>query len=229
MRVLAFSDFHLFARRSRGEHLLPQIVSAVDGVDELVICGDLFDFRWSESDSIGHACERAELWLENLLRRITEKSVVYILGNHDGIEEFVPFLNALQERFTHFRWFGDYYRVGETLFLHGDIPMKSQGQSMGPRPYKVGETIKNRLLNHLYDVITVTRTVNLYRKCVDANRKIPFLIEALKRDSSLHGVSRMVFGHSHHAFDSREFEGISCVNLGTGVVGYRFNPQVVEV
>lgn len=229
MRVLAFSDFHLFARRSRGEQLLPQIVAAMDGVEELVICGDLFDFRWSESESIQHACERAELWLEKLLNRLVAKSVVYVLGNHDGIEEFVPFLNNLQERFPQFRWFGDFYKQGETLFLHGDIPMKSQGERLGPRPYKVGETIKNPLLNHLYDVITVTRTVNLYRKCVDANRKIPFLIEALRKNSQFKEVKRLVFGHSHHAFDSRLYGGITCINLGTGVVGYRFNPQLLEV
>lgn len=229
MRVLAFSDFHLFARRSRGEQLLPQIISAMDGVDELIICGDLFDFRWSESESIQHACERAEVWIETLLEKLGGKPVVYVLGNHDGIAEFVPFLDELQDRNAQFRWFGDYYLQGETLFLHGDIPMKSQGQHLGPRPYKVGETIKNRVLNHLYDVITVTRTVNLYRKCVDANRKIPFLIEALKRDEKFGGVKRMIFGHSHHAFDSRVYDGITCVNLGTGVVGYRFNPQVFEV
>lgn len=231
MRVVAFSDFHLFARRSRGEKLLSEVVAMVTTAeaDSLIICGDLFDFRWSESASIDDACVRAVQWLEKLVSLLGETNLVYILGNHDGIEEFVPYLERLESKYKRFTWRGDYYQIGSTLFLHGDIPMKSKGERLGPRTYKVGETIKGKILNHMYDVITVTRTVNLYRKCVDANRKIPFLIKALKADATFAGVEYLVFGHSHHAFDTRVVDGIECINLGTGVVGYRFNPKTLEV
>lgn len=229
MKVLAFSDLHLFARRSKGETYLPTIQKMAEDVSHIVICGDLFDFRWSESKDMQSAVLRGVLWLERLLELLPDTPITYVLGNHDGIEEFPPHLEALEARFEYFQWRGDYLVLGATLFLHGDIPMKSYGKMLGPRPYKVGENIKNGLLNSLYDLITVTRSVNLYRKSVDANRKLPFILSAVKATDSMSHVKRVVFGHSHHAFDERIVDGYDCINLGSGVVGYRFNPVILEV
>ena len=217
MRVLSFSDFHLFASRSRGNAIIDQVKELAQEADTLIICGDLFDFRWSNFSNHSKAFDEAFLWMERLCQEITIP-VVYILGNHDGLAEFIPTLKKMEEQLPHFSWREDYLVIGNTLFLHGDIPIKSEGKKLGPRDFVSNEKIKHPLLSILYHLITSTYLLRLWRLSSNQNRKIPYIAKAIQNTPHLaHTISHVVFGHTHNKISEYTYEGITFFNGGTAI------------
>jgi hypothetical protein len=84
MRVLAMSDLHfgawtgdsVLARPQARELLAPHL----DGVDELVLLGDVFDFLFS---SVEQAFAEADPFFELVREKLQGKRVVFLAGNHD--------------------------------------------------------------------------------------------------------------------------------------------------
>ena len=216
MRVVSFSDFHLFATRSRGNQIINQVKELVKGADTLVICGDLFDFRWSNFSSHQEAFQAANQWITSLCAEV-QIPVVYILGNHDGLTEFIPTLDTLAHSIDSFSWHEDYLQIGNTLFLHGDIPIYSEGAKLTPRDFVSDEGIKHSFLSFLYGLITQAYLLKLWRKKSNGNHKIPFIAEAISKTEGLDGVKRVVFGHTHNHLKGFEYGGITYFNGGTAI------------
>jgi hypothetical protein len=84
MRALVISDMHFGAWT--GDPVLAQpgglaaLEPALDGVDELVLLGDVYDFLFS---SVEHAFEQAERFFELVQRCMRGGRVVFTAGNHD--------------------------------------------------------------------------------------------------------------------------------------------------
>ena len=84
MRALVISDTHFGAWTGRDllreEFFLERLAPALDGIDELIFLGDLFDFLFGSVDDAVDAAD-------GLLRLIAEKMVggrlVFLAGNHD--------------------------------------------------------------------------------------------------------------------------------------------------
>jgi Calcineurin-like phosphoesterase len=84
MRALAISDLHFGAWTGdpvlAREFALRRLEPRLEGIDELVLLGDVFDFLFS---TVEHAFEQADRFFELIGRKLQGRSVVFLAGNHD--------------------------------------------------------------------------------------------------------------------------------------------------
>ena len=84
MRALVISDTHFGAWTGRDllreEFFLERLAPPLDGVDELIFLGDLFDFLFG---SVDDAVEAADGLLRLLAEQMEGRRLVFLAGNHD--------------------------------------------------------------------------------------------------------------------------------------------------
>jgi len=83
MRALVISDTHFGAWTGRDllreEFFLERLAPALDGVDELIFLGDLFDFLFGAVDE---AVDAADGLLRLIAEKLAGKRLVFLAGNH---------------------------------------------------------------------------------------------------------------------------------------------------
>jgi UDP-2,3-diacylglucosamine pyrophosphatase LpxH len=84
MRALVISDTHFGAWTGRDllreEFFLERLAPQLDGIDELVFLGDLFDFLFG---SVEEAVDSADGLLRLIAENLAGKRLVFLAGNHD--------------------------------------------------------------------------------------------------------------------------------------------------
>jgi UDP-2,3-diacylglucosamine pyrophosphatase LpxH len=84
MRALVISDTHFGAWTGRDllreEFFLERLAPQLQGVDELIFLGDLFDFLFG---SVGDAVDAADGLLRLIAENMAGKRLVFLAGNHD--------------------------------------------------------------------------------------------------------------------------------------------------
>ncbi len=84
MRALVISDTHFGAWTGRDllaeELFLERLAPALEGIDELIFLGDLYDFLFG---SVAEATQAAEGLLEVIASELAGKRLVFLAGNHD--------------------------------------------------------------------------------------------------------------------------------------------------
>jgi UDP-2,3-diacylglucosamine pyrophosphatase LpxH len=84
MRALVISDTHFGAWTGRDllreEFFLERLAPQLDGIDELIFLGDLFDFLFG---SVGNAVDAAAGLLDLIAAGLVGKRLVFLAGNHD--------------------------------------------------------------------------------------------------------------------------------------------------
>jgi UDP-2,3-diacylglucosamine pyrophosphatase LpxH len=84
MRALVISDTHFGAWTGRDilreEFALERLAPALEGIDELIFLGDLFDFLFG---GVEEAADAADGLLELIASRMAGKRLVFLAGNHD--------------------------------------------------------------------------------------------------------------------------------------------------
>ena len=84
MRALVISDTHFGAWTGRDllreGFFLERLAPALEGVDELIFLGDLFDFLFGE---VGECVAAADGLLDLIAARLSGKRLVFLAGNHD--------------------------------------------------------------------------------------------------------------------------------------------------
>lgn len=84
MRALVISDTHLGAWTGRDllaeEPFLERLAPALEGIDELIILGDLYDFLFG---SVAEAVAASEGLLRLVAELLAGRRVVFVPGNHD--------------------------------------------------------------------------------------------------------------------------------------------------
>jgi UDP-2,3-diacylglucosamine pyrophosphatase LpxH len=84
MRALVISDTHFGAWTGRDllreEFFLERLAPALEGIDELIFLGDLFDFLFG---TVEECVEAADGLLQLIAERMAGKRLVFIAGNHD--------------------------------------------------------------------------------------------------------------------------------------------------
>jgi UDP-2,3-diacylglucosamine pyrophosphatase LpxH len=84
MRALVISDTHFGAWTGRDllreELFLERLAPQLDGIDELIFLGDLFDFLFG---SVGEAVDAADGLLRLIAEKLPGKRLVFLAGNHD--------------------------------------------------------------------------------------------------------------------------------------------------
>jgi UDP-2,3-diacylglucosamine pyrophosphatase LpxH len=84
MRALVISDTHFGAWTGRDllreDFFLERLAPQLEGIDELIFLGDLFDFLFG---SVGEAVDGSNGLLRLIARRLAGKRLVFLAGNHD--------------------------------------------------------------------------------------------------------------------------------------------------
>ena len=84
MRALVISDTHFGAWTGRDllreEFFLERLAPQLEGIDELIFLGDLFDFLFG---SVTDAVESADGLLRLIAENLGGKRLVFLAGNHD--------------------------------------------------------------------------------------------------------------------------------------------------
>jgi UDP-2,3-diacylglucosamine pyrophosphatase LpxH len=84
LRALVISDTHFGAWTGRDllreEFFLERLAPALEGIDELIFLGDLFDFLFG---SVGEAVDASDGLLRAIAERMAGRRLVFLAGNHD--------------------------------------------------------------------------------------------------------------------------------------------------
>jgi UDP-2,3-diacylglucosamine hydrolase len=227
------SDLHLFATRSRGQRHLEAIRNTAARSRHCILGGDIFDFKWSTLPSARHTVDAALHWLHDLAVRVPECRVHFLLGNHDYHPELIDRLPGLAHEVTNFDWERYYLRLGNSLFLHGDVAdRKMTTAHLEQRRRKFRHEQRSRLHHRAYDLV-VNANVHtvlsraIYPKRTVARRIVSYLDHIGHGPAT--GVQHVYFGHTHRAVNGFEHAGLKFHNCGAPIGRTRFRVLELEV
>jgi UDP-2,3-diacylglucosamine hydrolase len=222
------SDLHLFARRSQADRHLARLEQAASRADHFVLGGDIFDFRWSRPRTVHRAVEDAIGWLNSLACDRPKCHFHLLLGNHDFHQRFIERLVELEKKVPNLSWYPYYFRLGSSVFLHGDVADRVMNEEMliYARSRCLRRKQRGRVLNRLYDLVVAThlhRPVPYlrYRKRVVAKRILAYLDDIGQGPKD--GVRNVYFGHTHKSLLGYRHGGLTFHNAGAPMRGVRFH------
>lgn len=232
--VTFISDLHLFSTRSTAIKHRQAMLSAAKQSEMVIFGGDLFDFRWSRIGDHRATATAACDWLSRFIDEVGPKQYLYLYGNHDGDLELRNGLAAWAEARSEFRVAGDLLRIGDTVFLHGDA-IEGKCDASGLEDYRTrwaGKPQATLAQSRAYDAAISTGAHRLVAAVAHRRRRtFKRLLRYLEHHSCghLHGVRRVVFGHTHRFIPGLSFEGVRFYNPGATVRGVPFQPVLLEL
>jgi UDP-2,3-diacylglucosamine pyrophosphatase LpxH len=234
MRAAVISDSHIFCRRSRWREHLAVMHDAADTAELFVFNGDTFDFKWRDCQSMAVSAARAILFLEDFAAAHPGCRLHVNLGNHDHAHHFIESLGTLARRTGNLTWASDYLRIGQALFLHGDVAIRPMNAE-DLRRYRARWLHRKRageFRNRIYDAafqtgahVAVSRLAFPQRSTL---RRISAYLEAIGHTAGT-GLRKVCFGHTHVPMDGCHFNGIDWYNSGSMLAGMPFSPVFIEI
>lgn len=221
---LVVSDVHLFARRSAPAKTLHQLYKALDTATECVLNGDIFDFGWTKLRSISVSVDASKRYLEVLLKRYPRCTFHFVVGNHDHIKPFLKVLDELSRTHPNFKWHPSHVKIGEHLFLHGDVtnwkrPTRAHLERF--REFYCAERHRGRIMNFFASLSTflgLHRADGTLRSKHALAIRIASYLEHEDPDA-LRGTRHIFFGHTHVPFQNFRYRGIAFHNTGSSEKG----------
>lgn len=212
---LVISDLHLFSRCSNVNRYYRDIIGQAKDKKFLILNGDIIDFPWSVHDS-KKTIDMAKTWLENVIKKLANCHIYYILGNHDCNEALVALLDDLSDRYPNFEYRLDYLVMKDKLFFHGDLLLK-------PRPHlervKLATKVKTRgrVANMFYQAAVDSGLHDGISKIFHKKACAKYIVKTLHNYSYLKDVDHVYFGHTHNSFQDYECEGLVFHNTGSAL------------
>jgi UDP-2,3-diacylglucosamine pyrophosphatase LpxH len=227
-RICFVSDLHLFARRSDAPRYADAIRSAVRRSSVLVLGGDIFDFSWSTLPTLEDTVEAAFEWLERLAFEHPHCRIHYLLGNHDYCQPFLEYLEQHSHRIPNFAWHHFYLRLGQNVFLHGDVVEKKEAtheKLLKYRSHWLHRPLAGKFSRGAYEVVHRARLHHpfaflLHRKRRVARRILNYL--ELHGEGPESGLRHVYFGHIHRRMFNYRHRGVTFHNCGAPIAGLRF-------
>lgn len=221
------SDLHLFARRSLADEHLHAILAAAARADVFVLGGDIFDFRWSTLGSTEATVDAAIGWLDVLMAHAPRCRFQYVLGNHDHHDVFVERLAAWSESAPNFGWDPFYVRLGNSVFLHGDVADRKRNvrRLAEVRDRKQHRRQKGDLENRLYDLAIAANMHAVTGQLKNRRRKVARRIAdylGTVGHGPNSGVRNVYFGHTHRPMSGYRYGGLVFHNGGAPIKGLKF-------
>ncbi len=234
IRGCFFSDLHLFSPRSAYAENEAALRSACKSSNLVVLGGDIFDLRWTSLGSLQRTIDAASHWLEEFSREHAHAQIVYLLGNHDSHPDLATSLQRTTAAHGNFSWHPEQLRIGDCLFLHGDI-LDASRHPYGLAKYRRkfhGEETKSRTQHRAYDMVVALRL----HKFIPRVRHIPHntcrqlyksIVRALPHDQTL--PNKVFFGHTHVPIRAFRYGRIEFFNPGASVKHLSFAPILFSV
>lgn len=213
------SDLHLFTNRTDADNYLDIIVAQASSADFIVLNGDIFDFKWTTLEDLVSTVHAAAGWLKDFCLKCGSCEVFYVMGNHDGIVEFEPLLEELAENIPNFRWAPAYVKIGDCLFMHGDLPLKIRCHDPLVRKLKTDEALHSQVQHHWYEILIFSRlhvlsSLMQWRRLIA--KKINHSLQKHHPEIASQ-IKHIYFGHVHKSFENFKYRGLYFHNTGSMV------------
>jgi len=222
------ADLHLFANRSKGARHWDEMRRKAAQAEVFVLGGDIFDFRWARTQSHHHTIEKASAWLMALAESCPRCHFHYVLGNHDYHRKFIEQLCALDAALPNFSWHRYYVRLGNSVFLHGDV---ADGEGATAESLAAAREIwldvrrRGPWASSLYDAVVLARLHKsvphlVYTKRLIAHR-VSVYLERIGQGPAA-GVRNVYFGHTHKPMVNYHYGRLAFHNGGAPIKGMKF-------
>jgi UDP-2,3-diacylglucosamine hydrolase len=224
----------LFCKRSEADFHMPAIHKAAEKANYFILNGDTFDFRWSTLESTEATVREANRWLKELAAAHPSCQFHFLLGNHDCHHAFVQELGQLVEKTANLEWHPYYLRLGDTLFLHGDVANRKMTHCMleASRNAWVKERQRGKTANLMHDVafqFNVHKAVSqLAHPTKRVLRRVMAYLESME-PHIMDGVRHVYFGHTHVAMTNYAYRGLRFHNGGAPMRNLTFNILRAEI
>lgn len=232
-RACFVSDLHLFANRSRGEKHMQAIRHKARESEHCILGGDIFDFKWSTLPSTAATVEAALHWLHELAHYAPECRFHFLLGNHDHHPDLIRQLPGLAGDVRNFDWEEFYLRLGNTIFLHGDVAdRKMTAARLERKRQRFRHRRRNRMQHRAYDVLVQTQVHSVLPRAVYPKRIVARRILNYLRDighGPENGVRHVYFGHTHRAVNGYQHDGLAFHNGGAPIGKSAFRILELEI
>ncbi len=225
--VYVVSDLHMFCRRSRWAEHLPAMHAAAERADIFVFNGDTFDFKWSVLGSVDATVRAAVRFLTEFAKRHPHCHIHVNLGNHDHVPAFVTALEKACKRVPNLSWHPYFLRVGNAVFLHGDVAIRkmTQAELEEYRAHWHKQRVQGELKNRVYDAAFRARAhVALSRMAFPSRitlRRVAAYLKDIGQDHRS-GVRQVYFGHTHVPVEGKGYRGVTFYNGGAPMEGVPF-------
>lgn len=230
-RGFVVSDLHMFARRCVADIYIPDIRRAAAGSSFLVLNGDIVDFRWTTLPTVEATVDAAIDWLADLVTNFPKCRIHYVLGNHDALEAFAERLESLALHAANFAFYTSHVRIGNALFLHGDMafPPRQARTILRPLHRQIRRRrMPSRKLYHGIVVIGAHKSASLlHSRRFWIRRILSFLNRTL--GAVPEGITDVYFGHTHVPFADYEHNGIRFHNTGAAIKGLQMDLRELEL
>jgi hypothetical protein len=231
-KTLFISDLHLLANRSHAHCHFEKLIGVASGASDLILGGDIFDFRWSRFETGAESVQAAGRWIDELCLACPDCRIYYVLGNHDHYGPLIEHLETEHERRSNFDWRPYWLRLDDNIFLHGDAADRFMDEESLQRRRAAGinESRRHVFRHKLYDGVVATRLhvpipAIVHRPRKAARRLTHYLNEIGQGPDS--GVRNVYFGHTHLPLRNFEYEGLRFHNSGSTIKGLGF--EIIEV
>jgi UDP-2,3-diacylglucosamine hydrolase len=224
----------MFCKRSHWEEHLEAIEEAAADADIFVFNGDTFDFKWTTLSSVEATVEAAVAYLEDFAHRHPGCRVHVNLGNHDHVQPFIDALAALARRTENLTWHPYYLRVGNTLFIHGDVATRkmNQAQLEAYRSNWLHHKKQGKIKNRFYDAAFRARAHVAISRLAHPPRRTLQRVHSYIHDighGEPEGVENVYFGHTHVAVNGARYGGVTFHNGGAPMRGMDFSLLTLQV
>jgi UDP-2,3-diacylglucosamine pyrophosphatase LpxH len=221
------SDLHIFGCASLYQRKLPELYESVSQHTTVVLNGDTFDFKRSHYRSSSETTKHALAWLSDLLSRVPQTTLHYIVGNHDCQNALVEGISQLAAANPNLRLYQSHLRLGTNFFLHGDIldiTHASDDLSLLRQRYATIEpSITSKLFAHLVSYSGLNKVEYLrHTKQALTARIMSYMRE--HHPQELNGIRALYFGHTHVPFTGFVSDGIAFHNTGSLIRGLQWLP-----
>lgn len=228
------SDLHMFSRRSQSELHADDIWAAARDAQTFILGGDIFDFHWSTLDCHTTTIDAAIRWLEELVSAHPACEFHFVLGNHDYNRRFIDRLEQLVACQPNLACHHFYLRLGQSIFLHGDVADREMDQEMlvASRSRWLDDREYHALRHWLYDMVVHARLHKIAGSLAHPRRsvarKILCYLESIGEGPGT-GLRHVYFGHTHTSMSNYEYSGLLFHNGGAPIKGLKFRIVEAEI
>jgi UDP-2,3-diacylglucosamine hydrolase len=219
------SDLHLFSHHSRPKLYLKHIEETAADAGVFILNGDIFDFKWSEHGVFSSSVTAAMLFLGELLESAPNCQFRITLGNHDAVPVYMDALEELSAVHANLEWHEFACRVGDRIFLHGDvIHAGSTNEALRRFRSKLQRPANGHVLQRFaHSAVHRSRVSRMALHMVPKRILAARILAYLENENWLNGnkIRHIYFGHTHNYFEDFEYRGYSFHNCGSATHGSR--------
>ncbi len=207
--------------------MMPSLHHAASEAGLFVLNGDIFDFQWSFYPDLKRSLQYVEDWIDDLVEQYPRCQFVFITGNHDSLPAYEELLEDLSGRYANLAWDPFYLKVGEKVFLHGDVHHSPTPETLAAYRSRWHGPPHKPWTHTVYYVFAWLRIPRLIHELTPADRPVADVITYLKAELGPHfgDVQDVYYGHTHKPQSNFLQQGLRFHNTGATLHGVRSRIQ----